>query len=941
MSDIGGRRERATLVRTQEGVPLDDETRRWTAQLEALRQVGLELTAELDLDTLLNSIASRAVELLNGTWGGLFLHRPDRDVLEWIVAVGASPVPLGQVLHHGEGLAGRVWDDGEPLIVDDYRTWSGRSATFERFPITAVVSAPVRWRGQFLGVLNVVSDTPKTFSANDAELLSLLAAHAAIAIRNARTLAAEEQQRRRAEALARATSALTSTLDLEQLLENVLAAAIQAIPMAQKGSVLLLASETNELHVRVTAGYTDPRVQTLRFTMDMGYAVQAVREGLPVLIPDARAEPLRYDGEIQEIRDLQSAIAAPLRYRDQVIGVLSLDNARQKSAFTEDDLNLLATFADQAAVAVEHARLYQETRLRAERMAVVNRIARAASATLHLDDLLEAVYQELVLTFRPAAAFIALYDEQTDELDFRLQVDEDMRTPPERRPIEPGLTSFVVTEKKALLIRNMEEERDGLPPIRLWGTMELPLSWLGSPMCIGERVVGVISVQAYEANVYGAEEQLLLSTIADQVAMAVDNARLYEQERRRAVQASLLNTVAQQINTIMPPQSLLPAIAETIQQHFAYDSVALLLTDPARSDLVVAGNAGVGQDAFPRNYRQPLGQGIIGWVASHGEPLLVNDTSNEERYIAAAPDRYRAGSELAVPLRIGDDIVGVLDVQRRRTDGFDDLDVATARTLAEQVAVAIDNARLYQKAQRHADELTAALARSRELDRLKSEFIQNVSHELRSPLALVRGYAELLASGDLGKLTPEQLGPAEIIARRTRMLSELVEDITLILLAEARALEKKPLALSDLVRAAVEDFAVSAQHARLTLVADIAPDLPPVSGASVYLRRVLDNLISNAIKFTQPGGTVTVRLRRQAGWIVLQVADTGIGIPPEQQKRVFERFYQVDGSMQRSYGGVGLGLALVKEIIEAYGGQVSLTSQVDHGSTFTVRLPVY
>jgi PAS domain S-box-containing protein len=164
----------------------EESLRQRTAHLEALRQVGLEITAKLDLDTLLHSIVSRAIELLGGTEGGLYLYRPDRDVLEWAVTIGPNMAPIGTVLHRGEGLSGRVWETGEPLIVDDYQHWEGHAAVYEGHPWAAVVGVPVHWGKEFLGVLDVLADSPRTFSPADAELLSLFATQAAIAIVNAR-----------------------------------------------------------------------------------------------------------------------------------------------------------------------------------------------------------------------------------------------------------------------------------------------------------------------------------------------------------------------------------------------------------------------------------------------------------------------------------------------------------------------------------------------------------------------------------------------------------------------------------------------------------------------------------------------------------------------------------------------------------------------------------
>jgi two-component system phosphate regulon sensor histidine kinase PhoR len=260
--------------------------------------------------------------------------------------------------------------------------------------------------------------------------------------------------------------------------------------------------------------------------------------------------------------------------------------------------------------------------------------------------------------------------------------------------------------------------------------------------------------------------------------------------------------------------------------------------------------------------------------------------------------------------------------------------------LADQAAIAIHNAGLHQQVRSHADELATALAHQEELDQLKNEFIQNVSHELRSPLALIRGYAEMLADGELGEVQPDQQKPVETIARRSRMLSDLVEGITLILEAETRSLEHVPVSLNEAVQTTMEDFRAAVDRAGLKLEAEIMPELPPVSGSLIYLRRVMDNLLGNAIKFTPEGGTIIVRTWQEGKQIVLEVEDTGIGIPADQLERIFERFYQVDGSARRKYGGVGLGLALVKEIVDLHRGQVIVTSQVGVGSTFTITLPI-
>jgi signal transduction histidine kinase len=338
-----------------------------------------------------------------------------------------------------------------------------------------------------------------------------------------------------------------------------------------------------------------------------------------------------------------------------------------------------------------------------------------------------------------------------------------------------------------------------------------------------------------------------------------------------------------------------------------------------------------------RGLRVPVDDNLAGETIRTGKPVLV---CRQETKVATG---YLVQALVYVPVFNSEqEPIGVLGITNRVTPrSFTTHDVQVLSALSTYAAVALENARLYEALRHQAEELANAVVQLEELDRLKNEFIQNVSHELRSPLALIRGYADLLRSGELGELPEEQQEPVEIIARRARMLGNLVEDIVLILLAEDRSPMMEAVQVDELARAAVKDFRMAADQQGLTLEAEISSEVPLVRGERTYVRRVLDNLLSNAVKFTPSGGSITIRVYPMEDHVALEVSDTGIGIPDKKQEHIFERFFQVDGSAKRRYGGVGLGLALVKEIVESCGGSVSVESVVDVGSTFTVRLPVY
>jgi transcriptional regulator with GAF, ATPase, and Fis domain len=196
-----------------ERLKAEREIQRRTTQLETLRQIGLELTAQLDLKTLLHSMTLHAVRLLEAQRGGFFLYRPDLDALEWVAAIGFENPMIGSTLRRGEGLSGKVWETGMPLVVDDYHQWAGRSTQYDQVAGHALIGVPVQWGGEILGVLAISTNSPRTFSTTDAELLNLLTTQAAIAIRNANLLQAERGQRALAEALVKATTAVTTPLN--------------------------------------------------------------------------------------------------------------------------------------------------------------------------------------------------------------------------------------------------------------------------------------------------------------------------------------------------------------------------------------------------------------------------------------------------------------------------------------------------------------------------------------------------------------------------------------------------------------------------------------------------------------------------------------------------------------------------------------------------------
>jgi len=448
-------------------------------------------------------------------------------------------------------------------------------------------------------------------------------------------------------------------------------------------------------------------------------------------------------------------------------------------------------------------------------------------------------------------------------------------------------------------------------------------------------------VQSAQEAVFSTEDVITLQTMVDQLTIAIENARLYQETRRRASELAVLIEIDRDISASLDLQIVLERIAIHARNLVGADDSRVYLLEPDGQTL----RAIVAQGQYAERFKATplrLDESVIGDVVRTGSAKVIHHATPDLRTTPALKALKGPLMVMCAPLLSKGKVTGVMVLDRIGEHGsFNQPDLDFLIGLSGQATIAIENAQMYAREQQRAAELASALERQRELDRLKNEFIQNVSHELRTPLAIVRGYAELLASGDLGKLPPEQQPPADIIARRARMLSNSMDDLTAILEVETQGAKQEPVDLAELIHALLADFQVAAKNAGLTLAAEVAPDLPLVSGDPNHLRRVLDNLFSNAFKFTPAGGSVTVCARREGPNVTLKVTDTGVGIPPDKLDRIFERFYQVDGSMTRRYGGVGLGLALVKEIVEAHGGHIVVESEAGQGSTFTVTLPVF
>ncbi|OQY24683.1 MAG: hypothetical protein B6I35_00965 [Anaerolineaceae bacterium 4572_32.2] len=1086
------------------------ELERRNKELAVLIDIGRDISATLDLTTVLKWVAQRAAQVCEANRCTILLlekggevavplmsrfadERMDREM--WRLFKDASyPIPVDQVPE-----AQRVVRERQPLFIPDASASSLPKHLIESFGIASVLLIPLTSKEHVIGLMALDQvEEGREFTPAQVDLALAIAAQAAIAVENARLYDAAQREiaeRKRAEEalqeraarlelVARVGQRTTAILDLDELLDQA-ANLIGDTFEYYNVNVFLVEGDAIALRASTFPSYSpSERLVRLRVGAE-GITGWVAAHGEPLLAPDVSVEP-RYHITLEGI-ETRSELAVPIKLKGLVIGVLDVQSA-QLDAFSQADLFTLQTVAGQLAIAIENAHLYEEAKRHVDELVALHNIDVAITSVLDPDEIAQVVYEQVSEVMGATTFYIGLYDEGQGELDLPFVVEEGERLSLPALPIGEGggLTGWVVRAQQPLWIEDMEKERDTLPvePISEGVPPRSLMMW---PLVARDKVVGVISAQSVEPYAFDESHRRLLSGIASQVAIAVENARLFEETNRRLDELSLLHDVAIASATTLDFDEILCRTVEAVHSRLNLEVFGFLLVDE-EAGVARLHSAFLGVPDELVDFSTPLGEGITGWVAQTGQPLLAPDISREPRYQDAIPDTR---SEICVPLKVGGKVVGVMDAESTRLNAFSEDDVRLFSTLASQLGVALDNARLFEETNRRlaearliqevvlaaastldfdlvfertakalnralgierlgfllpderngvlaphpslvgfagaafqipikgsltgrayrtgqpilvrdlaqepvyerrvsdvrsalavpvriADRIAAILhaestqagafgedelllfvtiagqlgvtlhnaqlySQLQETDRLRTELVQNVGHELRTPLGIIKGYVELLRDGDLGPILDDQQSALQIVHGRIVALSRLIHNLTVLQTLPREALTLAPISLVEVVQRALEEFRVSAARANITFLENLPttlPDkLPDVIGDREQLELAFGHLLDNAIKFSPNGGTVTIRAWAERSVVCVSIADEGIGILSEHLDRIFERFYQVDGSASRRFGGMGVGLALVWEIIEAHGGTVSVDSEAREGSTFIVALP--
>jgi len=964
------------------------------ALAEALRQASAAVGSTLRYDEVLERILDQISHVMPQVAANIMLVEGPEVVRVFRghgyeqLGVSETPSPIRFNVADVAGLR-RMQQTGQPVVIpyverDEEWVYSRPEHAW----IKSYAGTPICVRDRVIGFLNVNSAIPGFFSQDDAEHLEAFAHHAAIAIENARLYdqaqqelaervraqeellkhrdhleelvaerttelvnvieqlereiaervrAEEALQRRNKElaALNTVADALSTSLELQDILDQALSRTVNALGFAG-GFIALADGRTGDLSLSSHTGLPQTLIEHLRASGPSFTLCDPVcREGESLVIADLR-EQAPVDARILLDVGLRSCAGTPIAYQDRALGVLYLFDAAPHMV-SETDSMLLTAIGRQIGVAVENARLFRDAVHERQVSHTLLDTAKALSSTLRLDRLLERALDELQRVVPYDAASISMVrGERCWSIASRGLERISLRGfALEERP----LVERVVRERGPVIVPDVREEPDWSPVEGL----DSVRSWLGVPLTAKDEVIGVLMMSSHHPFTYDEEAAWPAYAFAHQVALALENSRLYEQVQARLREATLIHSVTTALSYSLDLDQILPYVARSVCEVLNASGVEIYSLEeevegPLQSAAVtVVADYGAHEGA---EERRRLNIDQIGRLAdlpaavealARRRPMQVRvDAPRMGPHLQDELKAHNAQAMLVLPMMVGDRVLGFAQVWESKTPRhFTEGEIAAGQMLIHQAAVTIDNARLVEALRQRTEELQA---RNEELD----TFAHTVAHDLKNPLNSLIGWGWLLEQRSVRMSDEDLRSDSQMIMQSAKKMNSIINE--LLLLASVRKMEEvetERLDMASVVTEALERLAALIEKYQAEIV--VMDDWPVALGRGQWVEEMWANYVSNAIKYGGRPPRVELGATEQGdGTVRFWVRDNGPGLTPDQQARLFTPFTRLD---QVSAKGHGLGLSIVRRIVEKMGGQVGVESQTGQGSTFTFTLP--
>jgi GAF domain-containing protein/two-component sensor histidine kinase len=818
-----------------------------------------------------------------------------------------------------------------------------------------VLYVALRKDDKLLGQIVAVRQEVRPFTDKQIALLENFAAQAVIAMENARLITETHEALEQQTATAEVLGVINSSPGHLAPVFNVILEKAHTLCGAAHGSLQLYDGEN--LHAVATHAVSDKFAEILR----QGYRA-AESPASRALIEGQRFAHIADCAEIHhpvfrsaaELADIRTVLFVPLRKDDEFLGLIAAARLEVRP-FSEKQIALLESFAAQAVIAIENARLLNELRQRTRDLQESLEYQTASSDVLkvisqsgaELEPVLDTLVETAAGICRADSGFIFRLHDGLCRMVASFGIPAEYRDFQMRNPIAPGrgtLAGRTVLERRAVHIEDaatdLEYTRAEAVQLGRQRTM------LGVPLVREDALIGVITLARSRVEPFTEKQIALVATFADQAVIAIENARLFNELRERTTELGrsveelkMLSEVGRAVSSTLDLRSVLSTIL-TSSLGVTWANAGAIFRY-SRAERAFALVEAVGWDEAlarsVRDLRVPETESAMGEATARRLPIQLPDLAQQGAYAPLRDVTLAAGfhSALIVPLVGADRILGAVILMRQEEGEFPPETVRLMQTLASQSVLAIQNARMFREIADKSEQLALA-------SQHKSQFLANMSHELRTPLNAILGYAELLVDGIYGGLPDRPKGVLERIQNNGRHLLALINDVLDLAKIEAGqlTLTLEDYALAEVVRSVVTATEPLATAKGLKFTTAVQDNMPMAHGDARRVSQVLLNLVGNAIKFTD-AGAVEIRAASANGQFTLTVRDTGPGIADADQERIFGEFQQIDNSNTRQKGGTGLGLAISKRMVELQGGTISVESALGQGSIFRVVLPVH
>ena len=900
---------------------------------EQLQNFTNRQTEQVDMSTLVKSLQLALETSISPTSLHIFLFDPLSE--QYVAASGLDGRPTSDLrFSHASPLAARLSENPAPVSLDNLlKQQSLPSTETSRLKMLgSILFVPIPGSHRLAGWLALGKHrSGELYNSRENSFLQSMAQQVSTIIDRARIVATMENRVREMNVLGRVAQGVNITLQMDDIFELIYAQTTQIIP-ADDFYLLLLHPETGELmdtfHVEDNDRLSEKEQKNI--AKDQFLEGEVATSGRSLLVDDYSSEA-HNRGMTGQHTGVNAWMAVPLNAGAGCIGVISLGRRGSSNIYSREELNLLQRIADQAAGAIVKARLLSESERRTRQLTTLNEVTRQLTSTLDLEPLLTIILNSATELLNCEAGSLLLVDQQTDELVFR------MVTGPakgnltgKRLPPGAGVAGKAVKTRQPIIVSDVQSSPDWFKYVDEQ-TGFITRALLVIPLEVKGNIIGVIEViNKRGSSSFTQEDQNLLSAFASQAGIAIENARLYTMTDQalaaRVEELSVMQRIDRELNTSLE-------ITRTL---------AITLDWSLRQSRATAGLVGQLEGEFLRIAES---QGYTNELDTLEGLLPIDHFSIQQAADTGAPIRLNLEGALLtstrtlaiIPIRREGATIGIIMLESPAPDALDVNTMAFLTRLSDHASIAISNAQLYAAVQ------SANVA--------KSEFVSFVSHELKNPMTSIKGYTELLAASAVGPINEAQANFLTTIRSNVERMSTLVSDLNDVTRIEANRmrLDFKAHTLAEVVDETVRSIRKQIEDKFQTLSIQIPSELPPVWADRTRISQVLTNLVSNAYKYTTTGGTIFIGAEAcDNQWdpagakrvVHLWVQDTGIGIAPEDQKKIFQKFFRSEDPKTREAPGTGLGLNITRSLVELQGGKIWFESEFRIGTTFHITIPV-